>query len=68
MTEARRKTTARLMEKEFALDAPVEKIWRMLTDPEELAQWFPLKTSVNPGKGRPISLSWGPEHAASAPK
>jgi uncharacterized protein YndB with AHSA1/START domain len=61
MTEARRKTTARLIEKEIALDEPGEKIWRMLKDPEELAPWFPLKASVDPGKGGQISLSWGPQ-------
>lgn len=61
MTEARRKTTARVMEKEITLDAAGQEIWRMLTDSEQLARWFPLEARVEPGKGGRISLSWGPE-------
>jgi uncharacterized protein YndB with AHSA1/START domain len=66
MTEAKRKTEARTIEKQIELDAPAGKIWQMLTDPQELARWFPLEARVEPGKGGKISLSWGPEYEGAA--
>lgn len=29
------------VERTLSLDAPVDRVWRALTDPEELARWFP---------------------------
>jgi uncharacterized protein YndB with AHSA1/START domain len=66
MTEAKRKTKARVIEKQIELDAPREKTWQMLTDPQELARWFPLEARVEPGKGGKISLSWGPNYEGTA--
>jgi uncharacterized protein YndB with AHSA1/START domain len=57
----------RTIEKEVALDASPEQVWRMLTDPQELARWFPLEASVVPGVGGKISVSWGPEMTGTAP-
>jgi uncharacterized protein YndB with AHSA1/START domain len=67
MTEGKRKAGAHAIEKQIELDAPAEKIWRMLTDPHELARWFPLAARVEPGTGGKISLSWGPGYEATAP-
>jgi uncharacterized protein YndB with AHSA1/START domain len=66
MTEGKRKAGAHAIEKQMELDAPAEKIWRMLTDPRELVRWFPLEARVEPGKGGKISLSWGPDCEATA--
>jgi uncharacterized protein YndB with AHSA1/START domain len=61
------KLVPRKIEKEIELDASPETVWRMLTDPQELARWFPLEASVVPGEGGKISLSWGPDWTGTAP-
>jgi uncharacterized protein YndB with AHSA1/START domain len=38
----------RSITKEIELDAPVEAVWKALTDPEELTNWFPLQAGVKP--------------------
>jgi len=48
------------LEREIAIDAPVEAVWKALTDPEELTRWFPLAARVTPGEGGKLFLSWGP--------
>lgn len=49
----------RAIEKVIELDAPVEAVWKALTDGKELARWFPLEARVTPGVGGEIFLSWG---------
>ena len=41
----------RTIETEIEIDAPVEAVWKALTDADELANWFPLKSRVKPGVG-----------------
>lgn len=40
------------------VDAPVEAVWRALTDPTELARWFPNRARVTPGVGGTMVWSW----------
>jgi uncharacterized protein YndB with AHSA1/START domain len=40
------------------VDAPVDVVWRALTDPEELARWFPNSARVTPGVGGTMVWSW----------
>src|SRR5262245_57987432 len=40
------------------LDAPVEAVWRALTDPQELTHWFPTNASVDPRAGGEFVISW----------
>lgn len=52
------------VEREVELNAPVEEVWKALTDPEELKRWFPLEARVTPPSGQTaedgkIFLSWG---------
>ena len=47
--------------------ASPEDVWRCLTDPTELARWFPLEARVEPGLGGSIWLSWGEGLAAADP-
>lgn len=49
----------RAVEKEIELNAPVEAVWKALTDGKELARWFPLEARVTPGVGGEVFLSWG---------
>jgi uncharacterized protein YndB with AHSA1/START domain len=40
------------------IDAPVEAVWKALTDARELERWFPLDARVEPGEGGSIWMSW----------
>jgi uncharacterized protein YndB with AHSA1/START domain len=50
----------RLIETELEIPAPVEAVWKAITDGEELQRWFPLQARSTPGVGGAIWLSWGP--------
>lgn len=45
---------------DVALDiaAPVDVVWRALTDPDELVCWFPYQAQVTPGAGGAVTWSW----------
>jgi uncharacterized protein YndB with AHSA1/START domain len=57
----------RVLQREIEIDAPVEEVWRALTDARELARWFPLEARVVPGVGGKIFMSWGPEFESESP-
>ena len=40
------------------LDAPVETVWRALTDPQELVNWFPTNAEIDPRPGGTVVISW----------
>lgn len=42
--------------------APIERVWRALTEAEELRRWFPLDARVEPGQGGSIWMSWQNEY------
>lgn len=50
----------RSVETELEINAPLDAVWKALTDAEELVRWFPLHAKVKPGKGGVIWASWGP--------
>jgi uncharacterized protein YndB with AHSA1/START domain len=49
----------RTIEAEIELDAPLDVVWKALTDAEELTHWFPLEARVKPGPGGNLWMSWG---------
>ena len=49
----------RLVETDMRIDAPLDAVWKALTDAEELTRWFPLEARVEPGAGGSIWLGWG---------
>ena len=49
----------RRVEREIEIAAPVEEVWKALTDGKELERWFPLEARVTPGLGGKIFVSWG---------
>ena len=55
------KTGTRTIVKEIEIAAPVNAVWKALTDSQELARWFPLDARVKPGLGGSVFLSWGPD-------
>ena len=60
-------TETRSHQVELTIEAPVESVWKALTDADELANWFPLSAEVKPGKGGSIRLSWGEEMTGECP-
>ncbi|MGB0035915.1 MAG: SRPBCC domain-containing protein [Candidatus Acidiferrales bacterium] len=67
MSESKRKPESRKIEKEIEIAAPIEAVWKALTDDEELKRWFPLEARVEPGKGGKIFVSWGADCEGTAP-
>ncbi len=53
-------TDSRSVEARLEIDAPIEAVWKALTDAEELMRWFPLEARVEPGVGGTVLWSWGP--------
>jgi uncharacterized protein YndB with AHSA1/START domain len=51
----------RSVERQVEIDAPVEAVWKALTDAEELTRWFPLNARVTPGLGGSIWKHWESE-------
>jgi uncharacterized protein YndB with AHSA1/START domain len=52
-------TQTRQLETTLEVKAPVEAVWRALTDAQELQRWFPVRARSTPGKGGSIWISWG---------
>jgi uncharacterized protein YndB with AHSA1/START domain len=48
MPETKPQPKTRALHAEVEINAPVEAVWKALTDAEELARWFPLEAGANP--------------------
>lgn len=42
------------------VEAPPERVWRLLTDPAELPRWWPDAAELEPGIGGRVVLRFGP--------
>jgi uncharacterized protein YndB with AHSA1/START domain len=51
-------TKSFVVEQSYYFDAPVEKVFRALTDPKMLVKWFLSKAKVVPKKGGSYSFDW----------
>jgi uncharacterized protein YndB with AHSA1/START domain len=60
MTSPKAKQGKQVIENQIEIAAPVEAVWKALTQSEELKRWFPLEAQATPGEGGKITLSWGP--------
>lgn len=49
---------SRAAERTLEIDAPVEAVWKALTDADELIRWFPTAAEVGEGVGGAIRLRW----------
>jgi uncharacterized protein YndB with AHSA1/START domain len=67
MSEAKETREKRTIVKEVEVAAPLEAVWKALTDGTELGRWFPLEATVEAGVGGKVRLSWGPEFEATSP-
>lgn len=56
----------RSAEGQVEIDAPPERVWRALTEAEELIRWFPLEARVEPGEGGSVWMSWKNEYAGAS--
>ena len=52
-------TKTRTIDIALEVDATVEEVWRAVSDPAGLQNWFPLKASGGQGVGEQVLLSWG---------
>jgi uncharacterized protein YndB with AHSA1/START domain len=60
-------TAGRTIEQSVEIAAPIEAVWKALTDADELVRWFPLEARVNPGPGGSIWMSWKNEYQWETP-
>ncbi|MBM3810532.1 MAG: SRPBCC domain-containing protein [Acidimicrobiia bacterium] len=44
----------------IAIDAPIELVWKAISEGEEITKWFAPDARVTPGEGGSLWLSWGP--------
>ena len=55
------------IEREIVIDAPVERIWAMLTEAEQIQQWFAYDgATIDPRPGGALVMTWkehGTHHA-----
>ena len=58
MSKNQNQPKTRSITKEVRIDAPVEAVWKALTDAAELTRWWPLDAKVKPGPGGFIWMSW----------
>ncbi len=59
MAEKQTASPTRTVETEIQIAAPVEAVWKALTEAEELERWFPLQARVEPGENGSIFHGWG---------
>ncbi len=59
-SQTQTKAASRTIERTFQINAPVQTVWKALTDAGELARWFPVDAKVTPGAGGSMEWSWGP--------
>lgn len=57
----------RAIELDVFIDAPVDAVWRALSQAEELTRWFPVDARVEPGVGGTFWISWGEGAEGGAP-
>jgi uncharacterized protein YndB with AHSA1/START domain len=50
----------RSIQLEVTVRAPADAVWSALTDPVELARWFPPVANGSSGVGEKLLISWGP--------
>ena len=54
----------RTQQHEIVIDAPLEAVWKAISEGEELTRWFVEEATVEPGVGGTITISWGGDEKA----
>lgn len=47
---------------DLVIKAPLERVFRAVSEPEELCSWWPLRCSGNPGLGKEFNFYFGEEY------
>ncbi len=58
MSPEKTSAAARSLDRQIEINAPVEAVWKALTDAEELTRWFPPKARVEPGMNGSLLWWW----------
>ena len=58
------RTGTRTQQHEIVIDAPLEAVWKAISDGEELTRWFVEEATVEPRVGGTITISWGGDETA----
>ena len=53
-------SSGRAHETRVAIDAPIEEVWKAITEAEAIARWFAPKMTVEPGAGGFVLADFGP--------
>ena len=64
MSETPARKGTRTQQHEIVIDAPIEAVWKAISDGEELTRWFVEEATVEPGVGGTITISWGGDEKA----
>ena len=59
-------TKGRTIQSEIEIDAPIEVVWKALTEAEELTRWLSDEARVTPGVGGSFWVSWGEGQAGES--
>ena len=59
MSERPADKATRTQQHEIVIDAPIEAVWKAISEGEELTRWFVEEATVEPGVGGTITISWG---------
>src|SRR4029077_18947430 len=54
------------IEREVLIDAPVEVVWSIVTEPEHIGGWFSESAEVDLRPGGDLTLTWGELGTVSA--
>jgi len=58
MSQERPKAATRSVERTVEIDAPLEAVWKALSEAEEIARWFAPQARVKPGVGGQVVWVW----------
>jgi uncharacterized protein YndB with AHSA1/START domain len=61
MSDRPPRTGTRTQQHEIVIDAPLEAVWKAISDGEELTRWFVQEASVEPRVGGLLTFSWDGE-------
>ncbi len=57
----------RTLTESVRIDAPIERVWRALTEADELTNWFPPEARVTPGEGGAVAMRWSDDMSFESP-
>jgi|GEM_PF-1798915 len=59
--------TPRVFDASIDIDAPIDEVWKAISEGDQIARWFALDAKVDPGVGGKVWVSWGEGFAGEQP-